>query len=71
MHPSLLIIWLGIGISLVSWIWFRHPGQPFWFAGPVWRASKYLTSTGTRLWITGSIVSMVGVVWLIGSYLAR
>jgi hypothetical protein len=69
MHPPILVVFLGIGISLVSWIWFRHPGQPFWFSGPVWQASKYVTPAGVRLWIAGSVVSGVGVLWLLGSWL--
>lgn len=70
MNPPIFVILLGIGMSLVSWIWFRHPGQPFWFAGPVWRATKYVTPAGVRLWIAGSIVSMIGIFWLAGTYLA-
>lgn len=70
MHPAIFVVFLGLAVSLVSWIWFRHPGQRFWFAGPVWRASKYLNPTGARLWIAGTVVSVAGVLWLAGSSLA-
>ncbi len=70
MHPSLFLILLGVAMSVVSWIWFRHPGQRFWFAGPVWQASKYLNPNGAKLWVTGSIMSLIGILWLSGSLLA-
>ena len=61
MHPSFFVTLLGIAVSLISWTWFRHPGQSLWFYGLVWRASEYLNKTGARLWVIGSIVSLSGL----------
>ena len=63
MFPAIFLMVIGIALSLISWIWFRQPGQKFWFAGPVWRASKYLRPAGARLWIAGSFISLAGVLW--------
>lgn len=64
-NGPLFLIVLGLVLSLVSWIGFRRPGQRFWFAGPVWRASRYLRPAGAALWVAGTAVSTAGLAWLI------
>ncbi len=65
MDPSFILIFLGMALSLIGSIWFRHPGQSFWFCAPVWEASKYLNKTGVRLWVIGFFVSMFAILWAV------
>lgn len=64
MHPALMVMFLGVALSVASWVWFRLPGQDFWFAAPFWRASKYLRPAGARLWVAGSLITLSGMLWL-------
>jgi hypothetical protein len=41
---------------------------PLLFFGPVWRASRYVTPTGARLWIAGSCISLAGVVMMLSGW---
>ena len=52
---------VGVAASMTGWIRYRHPGQAFWVAAPVWQASRYLRPPGVRLWVGGCAVGMVGV----------
>ena len=65
LNMPLAVLYFGLALSLASWLWFRHPGQKFWFAGPVWRASRYLTPAGVKLWVAGTVISLAGLVWLL------
>ena len=65
MHPSFFLMLLGIVLSSISWIWFRHPGQSIWIYAPVWEAPKYLNKTGVRLWVIGSIIGVLSIPWAI------
>jgi len=67
MHPAIYVIWFGVLLSLVSFIWFRHPGVPFWFQAPPWRAREFLTTAGVWLWGVGSVVGSAGIVWFMAS----
>ena len=69
MHPAIYVILLGLALSVVSWLWFRLPGQAFWFKAPVWRASRHLKPAGAKLWAAGSAVSLAGFVWLLSGLL--
>lgn len=64
--PMLLIL-AGLVLSFVGFTFFRQPGVPFFFLGPVWRASKYVTPTGALLWKAGSLVGLVGAIALLWS----
>jgi hypothetical protein len=65
LNLPLAVLYFGLALSLASWLWFRHPGQKLWFAGPVWRASRYLRPTGVKLWVAGTVISFGGLVWLL------
>ena len=67
MHPATFVVLLGIVMSAVAWIWFRREGQRFWAPTfrPVWRASEFLAPPGAKLWGAGSLVSLIGVLWLL------
>ena len=67
MHPAVYVIWFGVLLSLVSFIWFRHPGVPFWFQAPPWRPREFLTTVGVWLWGVGSVVGIAGIAWFMAS----
>jgi len=69
MHSAAYIIWLGLALLLVSWIWLRHPGKPFWFQAPPWRAAEFLRPAGVWLQGVGFIVGLSGIVWFYSSKL--
>ena len=65
LNVPLAVLYFGLALSLASWLWLRHPGKKFWFAGPVWRASRYLRPTGVKLWVAGTVISLAGLAWLL------
>ena len=46
----------------VGFIFFRQPGIPMMFFGPIWRANRYLTPPGVALWVAGQAIATAGLV---------
>jgi hypothetical protein len=66
--PGVILMAIGLSLSMLGWTRYRHPGQKFWFFGPVWRASDFVTPVGVRLWQAGSIIGLLGALWVIATY---
>ena len=57
---------VGLVQVFVGFIFFRQPGVPMMFFGPIWRASRYLTPPGVALWVAGQVIAIAGlVVWAV------
>jgi hypothetical protein len=68
MNLAQIVVLAGVAVSFVGFVFFRQPGVPLLFFGPVWRASRYVTPTGARLWIAGSCLSLAGVVMMLSGW---
>ncbi len=65
MDIGIALAFAGLAQSFAGFIFFRQPGVSFLFFGPVWRASKYLTPPGVALWVGGSSLSLVGIIFIL------
>jgi hypothetical protein len=65
----MFIMLAGLVLAFAGFIFFRKPGVPLWFHGPVWRASEYVTPAGELLWKAGSVLSLLGSAALVWSML--
>jgi len=75
MNATLGYVGLGLALaglvqSFCGFLFFRNPGVSVMFFGPVWRARKYLTPPGVALWVGGSALSLVGVLFYLTSRVA-
>jgi hypothetical protein len=61
------VLFIGLGVGALGWIFFRRPGVAFWTSrATVWRANRYLKPPGATLSIAGSVVGLVGaVLWVV------
>ena len=64
-EASIVVMLTGGSLSFVAFIFFRQPGVPLWFLGPVWRARVYVTPMGALLWKASSIVGLSGAALLL------
>ena len=60
MEAGQVLVIVGLIVSVVAFLFFRLPGVPFFFMGPIWRARRYLTPAGVTLWASGAVLSLVG-----------
>jgi hypothetical protein len=65
LETAIVVICSGLTLSFAAFIFFRKPGVPLWFYGPVWRASEYVTATGSLLWKIGTFVGLTGATLLL------
>jgi hypothetical protein len=63
-HIGIALGLAGLAQSFAGFIFFRQPGVSLLFFGPVWRASKYLTPPGVALWVGGTALCLVGVLFI-------
>lgn len=61
MALGIILTSTGLVLSFIGAIFYRQPGVPLLFFGPVWRASQYVTPRGAAFWVAGSCVGMAGV----------
>lgn len=60
------LILAGLAQVFIGFIFFRQPGVPMVFFGPIWRANRYLTSPGVALWIAGQAIGAGGLaLWIV------
>jgi MFS superfamily sulfate permease-like transporter len=57
---SELLIWIGLIIGSVGWIFFRNPGVPFWKFSPIWRIKEDLTLIGMFITMLGWGIILIG-----------
>jgi hypothetical protein len=55
-----VIAWIGIGIGVLGWVFFRRPGVSLWTVTPMWRTHHSLTPVGTVMSIGGWVILVVG-----------
>jgi hypothetical protein len=55
-----LLIWIGLIIGSVGWIFFRNPGVPFWKFVPIWRVKEDLTPIGMFITMLGQAIILIG-----------
>lgn len=70
-EASMFVMLAGLVLAFAGFIFFRKPGVPLWFHGPVWRAAEYVTPTGAMLWKAGSVLGLLGTAalawWMMGA----
>jgi hypothetical protein len=58
----MVLMWIGIGMANLAWLFFRRPGVGFWAPAAIWWARRYVGTIGLVLWVGGFAIGVVGVV---------